>query len=82
MDEKPVTVEERRLNNAWGADGRDGENLERKKINDEKKEETEVIIINIIFYSKIKFIHKYLNKNKYPIIFFIIYIKNKVNFII
>ena len=26
LDEKPVNIEERRLNNAWGLNGRDGEN--------------------------------------------------------
>ena len=32
LDEKPVNAEERRLTTAWGLNGKDGENLERKKI--------------------------------------------------
>lgn len=41
LDERPVTSEERRLNDAWGREGREGENEERKKINEEKKQETQ-----------------------------------------
>jgi hypothetical protein len=37
LDERPVTAEERRINDAWGRDGREGENEERKKIGEEKK---------------------------------------------
>ena len=37
LDERPVTVEERRLTTAWGNEGKDGELAERKKIGDEKK---------------------------------------------
>lgn len=40
LDERPVTSEERRLNDAWGASGKDGENEERRKIAQEKKQET------------------------------------------
>lgn len=40
LDERPVTSEERRLNDAWGKEGKDGENEERKKIALEKKQET------------------------------------------
>ena len=42
LDERPITAEERRLNDAWGIDGRDGEMSERRKIADEKKEATQV----------------------------------------
>ena len=40
LDDRPVTVEERRLNDAWGREGKDGELAERRKIGDEKKMDT------------------------------------------
>ena len=40
LDERPVNTEERRLNDAWGKDGKDGETEERKKIAQEKKQDT------------------------------------------
>lgn len=36
LDERTVTLEERRLVAAWIKDGRDGEIAERKKIGEEK----------------------------------------------
>lgn len=36
LDERPITVEERRLIEAWIRNGKDGELEERKKIGEEK----------------------------------------------
>jgi len=36
LDDRPITLEERRLVEAWIKNGRDGEIAERKKIGEEK----------------------------------------------
>ena len=47
LDDRPVTIEERRTSEAWKKGGKEAEQLEREKLMFEKKEKNQIYLNSI-----------------------------------